>query len=94
MVFDTLSGLNWSAMPIGIIVLFGILAIWSSVWKGMAMWKAGRKNHVVWFIVLFLINTAGILDILYIYVFSKMKPREEAKPVRHRRRTSRRKRRR
>jgi hypothetical protein len=93
MVFDMLSG-NWNALPVGYMVVFAILAVWSSVWKGMAMWKAGRKNSVVWFIVLFLVNTAGILDILYIYVFSQMKPRQEEKPVRHRRRSSSRRKRR
>ena len=53
--------------------IFVLLAILSLVWKGMALWKAGRMNQVGWFIVLLLINTAGILDILYLYVFSPKK---------------------
>jgi len=55
---------------------FGILIvimIWSSVWKLFALWTAGRKNSIVWFVVLALVNTMGILEILYIFVFSKMK---------------------
>jgi hypothetical protein len=65
----------WFSSPL--IVGWGILviaiAIWSIVWKGRALWKAARLGHLGWFIALLLINTAGILDILYIYVFSKPK---------------------
>jgi hypothetical protein len=55
----------------GSIFLFGILMLWSLIWKGMALWKAARNESKVWFVVLLLVNTIGILDILYIYVFSK-----------------------
>lgn len=48
------------------------LIIWTAVWKGVSMWHAARKNSVAWFIVLLVFNTVGILDILYIYVFSKL----------------------
>ncbi len=50
-----------------------LLAIWSLVWKGLALWKAARSGDRNWFIALLIINTAGILEILYIYVFSKNK---------------------
>jgi len=55
------------------LVLFISIMIWSLVWKYIALWKAGRNNSLVWFIVFALINTAGILEILYIFVFSKKK---------------------
>jgi len=42
-----------------------------SNWKGMAPWKVAHYSHKGWFITLFIINTAGILEILYIYIFSK-----------------------
>lgn len=48
-----------------------ILAIWEGVWKLIAMWKAGRNNHLVWFICIALINTAGILPIVYILMHRK-----------------------
>jgi hypothetical protein len=48
-----------------------ILAIWESVWKLIAMWKAGRNNHLVWFICIALINTIGILPIIYILMQRK-----------------------
>ena len=57
--------------PIYLIIAIAFLAIWSIVWKGLALWKSAKKNHLAWFVVLLLINTAGILEILYIYIFSK-----------------------
>lgn len=49
------------------------LLVWSVVWQGIALWKAAQKNDKVWFIVLLLVHTAGLLEILYIYVFSRDK---------------------
>ena len=59
-----------------------IIFIWSAVWKGIALWKSARKNHLVWFIVLLVVNTLGILEILYVFLFSKIK----LEPVRKTRR--------
>lgn len=47
------------------------LMIWSLIWKGMALWKAARVGSKGWFIALLLINTVGILEILYLHIFSK-----------------------
>jgi len=59
---------------VGILLVFVILlAVWSIVWKGFALWKAARQGDKAWFIVMLVVNTVGILEILYIYVFSKDK---------------------
>ena len=52
-------------------VIFVILMLWALVWKGIALWKAARNADKVWFIVLLIVNTIGILEIIYIYIFSK-----------------------
>ncbi|MGD9275570.1 MAG: DUF5652 family protein [Candidatus Pacearchaeota archaeon] len=57
-------------VPIWVLVL---IVIWSGVWKLLALWKSARKGSIPWFIVLGILNTLGILEILYIFVFSKMK---------------------
>lgn len=59
--------------------LLAIVLIWTMIWKGIALWKSSRKNHMVWFIVLLLLNTMGILEILYIFVFSKISDRRDSK---------------
>ena len=48
-----------------------ILVVWTLPWKGVAMWKAARLKDKWWFIALLIVNTLGILEILYIFVFSK-----------------------
>jgi len=47
-------------------------AFWSLIWMGLALWKAAKEGSKVWFVILLLVHTMGILDILYIFVFSKM----------------------
>ncbi len=48
-----------------------LLVFWSLFWKGWALWKAAKNDSKGWFVALLLLNTAGILEILYIYVFGK-----------------------
>jgi hypothetical protein len=63
-------GAIWSGI-VPIIII--ILALWTIPWKGAALWKAARQNQLAWFVVLLLLNTIGILEILYIFIFSKTK---------------------
>ena len=62
------------SMPPIYTALFIMIIIWSLAWKGVALWKAARNNQVYWFIALLIINTLGILEIIYIYVFAKKQP--------------------
>ena len=55
----------------GIGILLAVVLIWSLVWKGLALWRAARAGSKWWFIAMLVINTVGILEILYIYVFSR-----------------------
>ena len=48
-----------------------LAAIWTIPWKGVALWRAARNQSTAWFVVLLVINTLGILEIVYIFVFSK-----------------------
>ena len=50
-----------------------ILAIWTLPWKGVALWRAAQLRDKWWFIVMLILNTLAILEILYIFVFSKRK---------------------
>jgi|AP59_1055472.scaffolds.fasta_scaffold383868_2 methionyl-tRNA synthetase len=47
------------------------LIIWSMVWKGIGMWQAAKKRHLKWFIAILVLNTAGILPIVYTQFFAK-----------------------
>ena len=45
--------------------VFIVLAIWELIWKGVALWRAAYRNERYWFVALLLINSAGVLPILY-----------------------------
>lgn len=49
-----------------------VILIWTLIWKGWALWKAAGKKDKIWFVILFVFNTIGIIEILYIFIFSKM----------------------
>jgi len=51
--------------------IFIPVIIWTVIWKGIALWQAAQNGSKPWFIALFLINTLGILEIIYIFGFSK-----------------------
>ncbi|MBI5148375.1 hypothetical protein HZA33_01720 [Candidatus Pacearchaeota archaeon] len=75
------------ALSPGLMVLFVLVMLWSLVWKGIALWKAGNNKQLTWFVVLFIVNTVGILEIVYLVWFQKKKRvvTEEQKPRRKRR---------
>lgn len=60
------------------LILLAIL--WTIPWKGVALWKAVKNNHKWWFIAILVINTLAILEILYIFVFSKRKVLSQETP--------------
>jgi len=65
--------MGYSSMPTGIFTIFVLLAIWSIIWKGIALWKSARNGSKVWYIIMLLVNTVGILEIIYIFFVGKRK---------------------
>ncbi len=47
------------------------LAVWTLPWKGYALWKSARRGEKWWFVALLLVNSLAILEIVYIFYFSK-----------------------
>jgi len=64
---DILSLYSW------LIPVIVCLAIWEAVWKLIALWRAARNSHLIWFIIIALVNTVGILPIIYILLNKKKK---------------------
>ena len=60
-------------LSVGMQLLIILLIIWSSVWKGLALWKSAKLQHKTWFIVMFILNTAGILEIIYLLTHREKK---------------------
>ena len=50
-----------------------ILLAWNLVWKGLALWRAVNRCDTWWFVAFLVFNTLGILEIIYLFVFSGAK---------------------
>lgn len=61
---------HWMSDP-KVMTGFILIGIWVAIWKGIALWKAAKNGSLPWFIALLVINTIGILEIVYIFFFSK-----------------------
>lgn len=61
---------NLNAQQTQLLILF---LLWEMVLKGIALYKAARNKQVYWFIAILILNTIGILPIIYIRYFQKDK---------------------
>ncbi len=70
--------LNGSAMGYGLgfsswsPFLLVLLMVWSLFWKGLALWHSAKRGQGWWFVALLVLNTAGILEIVYLFLVLKI----------------------
>ena len=57
--------------PTAILLLLVLRAVWTITMKAFALWHAARNRQLAWFIALVVINTAGILELVYLLAFRK-----------------------
>ena len=60
------------AMPAFLVALLPFLAValvWTIILKGFALWHAARGSQKWWFVALLIVNTLGILEIIYLIWF-------------------------
>jgi len=50
-----------------------LILLWTLPWKAAALWRSARRAQLGWFLVMTVVNTLGILEILYIFFFSQEK---------------------
>lgn len=60
--FNTINKNPYLAVP---------LMIWAIIWKGLALWKAAEKKDKIWFAALLVLNTLGLTEIAYYFIFSQ-----------------------
>lgn len=58
--------MNFEEISTSQAVLLAIAVVWDMAWKGFALWKSARNNDQLWFIFMVIINSVGILPILYL----------------------------
>ncbi|MDP3734151.1 MAG: DUF5652 family protein [Nanoarchaeota archaeon] len=52
--------------PSVVIASLILLSLWELVWKGIALWYASRNRQKKWFVALLVINSVGVLPIIYL----------------------------
>ena len=50
-----------------------LIVLWALPWKGVALWKSAKNSQKIWFVAILILNTAAVLEIIYIFFFSKRK---------------------
>ncbi|MFH1780598.1 MAG: DUF5652 family protein [Candidatus Nealsonbacteria bacterium] len=67
-ILNSLLSSNWLYM----------LLLWVLPWKGVALWKAAKNGQKKWFIALLVVNTMALLEIIYIFYFSKKREKQNS----------------
>jgi len=49
-------------------VLIGLIVI---ILKGMSLWCAAKRDQKAWFVILLIVNTLGILELVYLIFVAK-----------------------
>lgn len=62
-ILSQLSGIN----PFWVVLAL----IWVLAWKGAALWRAAQLRQKYWFVALLVINTLGILEIIYLFLVAR-----------------------
>lgn len=64
----------WAMALAAPLILLAVL--WSVVWKGLALWHSARRGQYWWFVILLVVNTLGILEIIYLFFVAALKFKE------------------
>jgi len=65
---ELINQLSYSLNLSPILIVLGF--VWSFIWKLIALWYSARNNSKIWFIILALVNTLGLLEIIYIFLIA------------------------
>ena len=58
----------WSVGILGFILLVLVVAL-----KGLALWHAVKRGEKWWFVIMLIVNTAGLLELVYLAFVAKVK---------------------
>ena len=52
-------------------LLIAAMIVWTLFWKGLALWKSAGLRQKYWFVAILLVNTLGILEIIYLFFVTR-----------------------
>ncbi len=53
------------------VLAIALVVIWSLAWKGVALWRAAELRQKGWFVALLVVNTPGLLEIIYLFLVAR-----------------------
>jgi uncharacterized membrane protein len=56
-------------LMLALLPLLVLAAAWTLIIKGYALWHAARNSQKWWFIALLVVNTLGVLEVIYLIWF-------------------------
>ena len=62
--------------PATFLVMLALLSAWEMVWKGFGLWHSAQNKQKGWYVAMLLLNTAGLLPIIYLLWFKPKQKRE------------------
>jgi len=48
-------------------VIVLLVVVWSYMWKCIAFWKAARRDHIGWYVVLAMAPPFGLIEMIYVF---------------------------
>ncbi len=58
---------------------FAVAVLWTLIWKVIALWRSARNDHKAWFVILLIVNTLGLLEIIYILTAGRASTSQSAR---------------
>ena len=56
-----------------VISLLLVILLWGLFWKGLGLWHSARQGNYRWFVAILIINSLGILELIYLFAILKLK---------------------
>lgn len=53
------------------------LIVWALFWKGLALWKSARNGQKWWYVAILIVNSLGILPIIYLIIDKRKESKQE-----------------
>jgi len=63
-------------------IIIVCIGLWDAIWKGMALWRSSRNGHLTWFVFLLIVNSVGVLPIIYLLIHNPKKDDKQKKKTR------------
>ena len=67
-----------NSLPLFLAPYIALIIIWELIWKMFALWKSARNGQKKWFASILLLNTIGILPIVYLILEKRKEKQSKA----------------